>query len=41
MDKDKKIVVNFDGLKMETTLSIIENNNISYEDDYGEIIGLY
>ena len=38
IDKDKKIVVNFEGLKMETTLSIIEDNNISYEDDYGEII---
>ena len=38
IDKDKKIVVNFEGLKMETTLSIIEDNNISYEDDDGEII---
>ena len=38
MDKDKKIVVNFEGLKMETTLSIIEDNNISYEEDDGEFI---
>jgi hypothetical protein len=25
MDKDKRIVVNFEGLQMETTLSIIED----------------
>jgi hypothetical protein len=38
MDKDKKIVVNFEGLKMETTLGIIEDNDMNYEEDYGEII---
>lgn len=38
MDKDKKIVVNFEGLQMKTTLSIIEDNDMSYEEDDGEII---